>query len=414
MDKVVERFLKYVQFDTQSEESSNSCPSTKKQYEFALFLLSELEKAGLKDAVIDDNGYVMASLPLNAADAPVIGFIAHMDTSPDMSGANVKPRLISSYDGRDIVLSRENNFILSPSVFPELLAYKGQDIITTDGTTLLGADDKAGIAEIITALEYISTHPEIKHGAVKVCFTPDEEIGRGADLFDIARFGADYAYTVDGGELGELQYENFNAAAATITIKGHSIHPGSGKNKLLNSILLGGELNSMLPRWETPANTEGYEGFYHLHTFNGTVEKTVLQYLIRDHDKKKFLERKNRLEKIVNYLNDKYGKGTFSLEMKDQYYNMREKIEPVMHIVEIAKRAMELSGVTPVIKPVRGGTDGARLSYKGLPTPNIFTGCHNPHGKFEYIPVNSMKKAVEVIVKIVELSAQRHGDYSPA
>jgi len=406
MSKVVERFLKYVRFDTQSDRNSSTFPSTKKQYDFGLYLVNELKEIGLSDANIDENGYVMATLPGNCDGAPVIGFIAHMDTSPDMSGANVQPNVVENYNGRDIVLNKEKNIVLSPSVYPELLNYVGQNIITTDGTTLLGADDKAGIAEIITAMEYLIDNPQIEHGTIKICFTPDEEIGNGANLFDTARFGADFAYTVDGGEVGELEYENFNAASATVTINGINIHPGSAKDKMINSILIGMEFNSMLPPNETPEHTEGYEGFYHLHEIKGTVEKTTLSYIIRDHDKRKFVDRKSRLEKIADYLNDKYGKNTVTVEMKDQYYNMKEKIEPVMHIVETANKAMEEVGITPVVKPVRGGTDGARLSYMGLPTPNIFTGGHNAHGRFEYIPVESMEKAVLVIAKISELYAR--------
>ncbi|MEG6613435.1 peptidase T [Pseudoclostridium thermosuccinogenes] len=407
MSKVVEKFLDYVRYDTQSGESSSTCPSTRKQYDFGLHLVDELKKVGLEDANIDENGYVMASLPANCSGAPVIGFIAHMDTSPDMSGANVQPKVVENYNGKDIILNKEKNIVLSPSVYPKLLDYVGQTIITTDGTTLLGADDKAGIAEIITAMEYLVNNPHIKHGTIKVCFTPDEEIGNGANLFDTVRFGADFAYTVDGGELGELEYENFNAALANVNINGINIHPGTAKNKMINSTLIGMEFNSMLPPHETPEHTEGYEGFFHLTRINGTVEKTTLQYIIRDHDKKKFVERKNKLEKIAEYLNDKYGKNTVTLEMKDQYYNMKEKIEPVMHIVETAKKAMEELGITPLIRPIRGGTDGARLSYMGLPTPNLFTGGHNFHGRFEYIPVESMEKAVQVIVKIVELYAKK-------
>lgn len=404
MEKVVERFLKYVRFDTQSDESSKTCPSTSKQRDFGLHLVEELKGMGMQDVSIDDNGYVMAALPANTdKELPVIGFVAHMDTSPDMPGANVNPRIVSNYDGRDLVLNSEKNIVLSPALFPELAKYKGQDIITTDGNTLLGADDKAGVAEIMTALEYLISNPAVKHGTIKICFTPDEEIGRGADLFDVSRFAADFAYTVDGGELGELEYENFNAAAANITVNGSNIHPGTAKNRMQNSILIATEFNSMLPGNETPSHTEGYEGFYHLDRFEGSVEKTSMHYIIRDHDKKRFGERKGRLEKIAAYLNDKYGKNVVVLEMKDQYYNMKEKVEPVMHIVDTAKKAMEEVGVKPKIKPIRGGTDGARLSYMGLPTPNLFTGGHNYHGKYEYIPAESMKKSVEVIVKIVEL-----------
>lgn len=403
MNKVVERFLGYVKFDTKSDENSDTCPSTRQQLDFGAYLVKELKEIGLSDVSIDNNGYVMAVLPSNIKGKnPVIGFVAHMDTSPDMSGADVRPRVVKSYNGKEIVLNEEKNIILSPDVFPELKNYTGQDLITTDGTTLLGADDKAGIAEIITAVEYLTSHPELKHGTVKICFTPDEEIGRGADRFHVSRFGADFAYTVDGGVIGELEYENFNAASAKIRINGQNIHPGSAKDKMVNSVLIAMELNSMLPANETPTHTEGYEGFYHLNSMNGSVESTSMQYIIRDHNRDRFEERKKRIAKIVDYLNDKYGQNTVLLELKDQYYNMKEKVEPVMHIVETAMKAMDAVGVTPAVRPIRGGTDGARLSYMGLPTPNIFTGGHNFHGKYEYIPVNSMVKAVEVILKIIE------------
>ncbi len=407
MDQLVERFLKYVTFDTKSDEDSKTCPSTPGQYEFGLFLVNELKELGLEDAAIDENGYIMASLPANMdKSVPTIGFVAHMDTSPDMSGENVIPKLVSNYDGRDIVLNSDRNIVMTTTAFPELLNYTGQDLITTDGTTLLGADDKAGIAEIITAVEYLLSHPEIPHGTIKICFTPDEEIGRGADLFNVSKFGADFAYTIDGGPIGELEYENFNAASATITINGVNVHPGSSKNKMLNALLVAMELNSMLPPVETPSHTEGYEGFYHLNGMEGSVEKCTLRYIIRDHDKRKFIDRKDRIQKITDYLNEKYGQNVVVLQLKDQYYNMKEKVEPVLHIVEMAKQAMEEVGVPPHIRPIRGGTDGARLSFMGLPTPNIFTGGHNYHGKFEYIPVPSMVKAVEVIVKISELNCK--------
>lgn len=403
MEKLVERFLNYVKVDTKSDPDSETCPSTKKQFELAQILLEELKALGLEDARMDDNGYVMATLPANTdKDIPTIGFIAHMDTSPDMEGANVNPQIVKNYDGGDIVLNTEKNIILSPKDFPELKKYIGEDLITTDGTTLLGADDKAGITEIMTAIEYLVNNPDIKHGTIKVAFTPDEEIGRGADKFDVEKFGADFAYTIDGGEIGELEYENFNAAYAKVKIKGRNVHPGSAKNKMINSILVAMEFNSMLPVNEIPAHTEGYEGFYHLNNIEGNVEETTLYYIIRDHDREKFEEKKNRIERTVKYLNDNIGESTIELEMKDQYYNMKEKVEPVMHIVEIAEKAMKEVGITPIRKPIRGGTDGARLSYMGLPCPNIFTGGHNFHGKFEYIPISSMKKAVEVIIKIIE------------
>jgi len=407
MDTLVERFLKYVSFDTQSDENSETCPSTGKQYEFGKYLVEELHKIGLSDAEIDQNGYVYATLEGNIdKKVPVIGFIAHMDTSPDMTGANVKPRIIENYDGNDIVLNSEKNIVMPVSTFPNLLTVKGHDLIVTDGTTLLGADDKAGIAEIVTAVEYLIKHPEIKHGTIKIAFTPDEEIGRGVDLFNVDRFEADFAYTIDGDVEGCIEYENFNAASAKITINGVNVHPGSSKNKMKNSLLIAMELNNMLPQAETPSHTEKYEGFFHLNNMEGTVEKTTLNYIIRDHDKVMFGKRKELMEKIAEFLNYKYGAGTVVLELKDQYYNMREKIEPVMHIIDLAKEAMEQVGVKPFVSPIRGGTDGARLSYMGIPTPNLFTGGQNYHGKFEFVSINSMRKAVEVIVKIAEKAAK--------
>lgn len=401
MENLVERFLKYITFDTQSDESSSTCPSTAKQLELGRYLVQELRQIGLPDADMDDNGYVYATLEGNTdKKAPVIGFIAHMDTSPDMTGNAVRPRIIKNYDGKEIVLNEKNNTVLSPKTFPDLLCVKGHDLIVTDGTTLLGADDKAGIAEIITAVEYLVQHPEIPHGTIKVGFTPDEEIGRGADRFDIQRFGADYAYTLDGDTEGKLEYENFNAASAKITIQGTNVHPGSSKNKMKNSILIAMELNAMLPSAETPAHTELYEGFFHLNNMEGSVEKTKVNYIIRDHDKDKFNLRKELMERAVAFLNGKYGENTCTLELKDQYFNMKEKLEPVMQIVDAAKEAMKQVGIEPVIRPVRGGTDGARLSWMGLPTPNLFTGGQNYHGKYEFVSVNSMRKAVEVIVKI--------------
>lgn len=404
MDSVVERFLKYVKYDTKSDEKSNTCPSTEGQMVFAKQIAKELKEIGLADVAVDENGYIMAVLPSNInKNVPTIGFIAHMDTSPDMTGRNVNPQIIENYNGKDIVLNKEKNIVLSPADFPELKNYTGKTLITTDGTTLLGADDKAGIAEIITACEYIINHSEIKHGTIKVCFTPDEEIGRGADKFDVNKFACDFAYTVDGGKIGEIEYENFNAAAAIITIHGRNVHPGTAKGKMKNSILIGVELSSMLPQLETPAHTEGYEGFYHLNNFNGDVEETKMYYIIRDFDKENFKKRKKLIQNIVNILNKKYGNGTVELELKDQYYNMREIIEKNMHIVDTACKAIKLVGIEPKIVPIRGGTDGSRLSYMGLPTPNIFTGGHNYHGKYEFIPTFAMEKAVEVIVKIAEL-----------
>ncbi|MFT9496950.1 peptidase T [Anaerosolibacter sp.] len=406
MEKVVERFLRYVKYDTKADEASATCPSSASQMMLAKDLAKEMEEIGLKEVSLDENGYIMATLPSNIdQDVPVVGFIAHMDTSPDMAGADVKPQLVK-YEGGDIVLNEKENIILSPRDFPELEEYVGRTLITTDGTTLLGADNKAGIAEIITAMEYLIQHPEIPHGTIKVGFTPDEEIGRGADRFDVEKFGASFAYTVDGGPIGELEYENFNAAGAKITIHGRNVHPGSAKNKMKNSTLIGAELAGMLPLNETPSHTEGYEGFYHLNSIEGNVEETKMNYIIREFDKNKFQERKAAVQSVVDALNEKYGDGTVVLEMKDQYYNMKEKIDEVKHVVEIAHQAMEEVDVKPVIVPIRGGTDGARLSYMGLPTPNIFTGGHNYHGRYEYIPIFSMEKAVEVVVKIAELCAK--------
>ncbi|NLV88740.1 MAG: peptidase T [Tissierellia bacterium] len=406
MEKLVNRFLNYVKYDTTSDESSTSVPSTNSQLEFAKILYEELKEIGLSDVSIDENGYVMATLPSNIEkDVPTIGFIAHMDTSPDMSGKNVKPKIIRDYDGKDIVLNEEKNIVMKVSDFPDLKDYIGKDLITTDGTTLLGADNKAGIAEIITAVEYLINNPHIPHGTVKLGFTPDEEIGRGADHFDVEKFGADFAYTVDGGPVGELEYENFNAATAKIRIQGRNVHPGTAKNKMINSILVAGELNDLLPVNERPEYTENYEGFYHIVSFNGSVEKTEMVYIIRDHSIEKFLAKKATLEKAVDFINHKYGE-IVSLEITDSYYNMKEKIEPVMYIIDLAKKAMESLDIKPLIKPIRGGTDGARLSYMGLPCPNIFTGGHNFHGKFEYIPIFAMEKAVETILKIIELAQE--------
>lgn len=404
MDKVVDRFIKYVKFDTKSDPESESCPSTIKQLALAEELFNELNEIGLSDVSLDSNGYIMATLPSNMEKkCATIGFIAHMDTSPDMSGENINPQFIENYDGGDISLNEKN--ILSPLAFPDLKNYIGDTLITTDGTTLLGADNKAGIAEIIGAMEYLINHPEIMHGTVKIAFTPDEEIGRGANLFDVEKFNADFAFTVDGGPIGELEYENFNAAGARVKIYGRNVHPGSAKNKMKNSIQIAIELNNMLPLNEKPEYTEGYEGFIHLNNFNGDVEETILKYIIRDHQSNLFQKKKKILEDSVSFLNTKYGQGTVALQLKDQYYNMKEKIEPVIEIVNMAKQAMEEVGVTPLISPIRGGTDGARLSYMGLPCPNIFTGGHNFHGKYEFIPLSSMKKAVEVIVRIIELNS---------
>ena len=403
MSKLLTRFLNYVKYETTSDESSTSVPSTSNQLEFAKIIGKELVEIGLSDVSVDENGYVMATLPSNIQDkVPTIGFIAHMDTSPDMSGKDVIPKIISNYDGNDIVLNMEKNIIMSVKDFPDLKDYVGKELITTDGTTLLGADNKAGIAEIITAVEYLLENPNIPHGTVKIGFTPDEEIGRGANCFDVNKFGADFAYTVDGGPVGELEYENFNAATAKLYIQGRNVHPGTAKNKMINSILVATELNSMLPVNERPEYTEDYEGFYHLMSFNGSVEKTEIGFIIRDHSMESFETKKETLVKAVEFLNNKYG-DIIKLEISDSYYNMKEKIEPNMYIIDIAKKAMEDLNIQPLIKPIRGGTDGARLSYMGLPCPNIFTGGHNYHGKFEYIPTFAMEKSVDTILKIIEL-----------
>jgi len=379
-------------------------PSTPGQMIFAQFLVEELKSIGLQEVDLDKNGYVMATLPANVdKDIPTIGFISHMDTSPDMSGKNVKARIVENYDGNDILLNTEKLIVLETNKYPEIINYTGQDIIVTDGTTLLGADDKAGLAEIVTAMEYLIAHPEIKHGKIRVGFTPDEEIGQGADHFDVKKFGAEWAYTMDGGEIGELEFENFNAAGAKITFQGLNVHPGYAKHKMLNSMRVAQQFATMLPRHETPEHTEGYEGFYHLVGMEGTVEKSSLSYIIRDHDRDRFERRKKEIQHLVNKINAEFGQGTAKLEIHDQYYNMREKVEPVMHIVDLAFEAMEAVGVKPNVKPIRGGTDGARLSYEGLPCPNIFAGGHNFHGRFEYVPVQSMEKAMMVIVKIAEI-----------
>jgi len=409
MSSVIERFLKYVQVDTQSNEDSTSVPSTKKQIKLATALSEELKNFGIRDVRLSEHGYVYATLPSNTAKStPAIGFIAHMDTSPDLSGENVKPKLVENYDGGDILLNELQNITLSPNDFPEVEDYIGKTLITTDGTTLLGADDKAGIAEIMTALEYLTSHPEIEHGKICVGFTPDEEVGRGANHFDVSGFGADFAYTVDGGAIGELEYENFNAAKAIIKVRGRNIHPGNAKNKMVNSILLANEYISHLPPQETPTHTEGYEGFYHLNDIRGDVELTTLYYIIRDFDQASFEKRKENMLILAEELNKDFGNDSFSIEITDQYQNMKEKIEPVLHIVDKACAAMEAVGVTPQIRPIRGGTDGARLSYMGLPTPNLFTGGHNFHGRYEFIPTFAMEKSVEVILKIVELYANEN------
>lgn len=406
---VIERFLKYVTFDTQSDESTGVTPSTPKQMVFAQYLKTELEELGLKDISLDENGYLFATLPSNVNhEVPVVGFIAHMDTSPDMSGENVKPRIVEKYDGKDIPLCAEENIILSPANFPELLDHVGEDLIVTDGHTLLGADDKAGIAEIVGAVAYLIAHPEIKHGDIRIGFNPDEEIGLGAHKFDVEKFGAKWAYTMDGGEVGELEFENFNAAAAKIRVKGRNVHPGYAKNKMINSLLVANEYASLLPANERPGTTEGYEGFYHLIGMEGEVENTVLSYIVRDHDREKFEARKQALLNYAAQLNEKYGEGTVTVELKDQYYNMRQQVEPLMHIIDIAFAAMQEAGVTPKVKAIRGGTDGAQLSFKGLPCPNIFAGGLNFHGRYEFVPVQSIEKAMNVVVKIAELTAKRY------
>ena len=401
---IVERFLKYVSFTTTSDENTGLTPSTPGQMIFAQSLQNELKNIGLSDVTIDENGYVMATLPSNSEKVlPTIGFIAHMDTSPEMTAKHITPNIIKNYNGENIVLNAEDNINLSPKDFPELKNYIGQDLIVTNGKTLLGADDKAGIAEIVTAMEYLINHPEEKHGTIKIAFTPDEEIGQGAQHFNVEKFNADWAYTIDGGEIGELEYENFNAAVAKITFFGRNVHPGYAKHKMLNSIRIGQQFASMLPRHETPEHTEDYEGFYHLISFEGSVEKTTLHYIIRDHDKSKFESRKKEVQHLVNKIAAEFGKESVNLEIKDQYYNMREKIEPSMHIIDLASKAMQEVGIEPKIKPIRGGTDGAQLSFKGLPCPNIFTGGHNFHGRYEYIPIQSMEKAMQVIIKIATL-----------
>lgn len=403
---IVDRFIKYARIDTQSDESSTQTPSTQKQFNLAKEVEKEAVEMGLSDVSLDNNCYLTATLPANTRkDVPVIGFIAHFDTSPDMSGENVNPRIVKNYNGEDILLNESKKVIMSPTDFPELLHHVGEDIIVTDGTTLLGADDKAGIAEIMSAMQYLLDHPEIEHGKIRIGFTPDEEIGRGADKFDVAKFGAEWAYTMDGSELGELEFENFNAASAKIDIQGRNVHPGYAKNKMINALHVANELINMLPEHERPERTEGYEGFFHLISQSGTVEEVQLSFIIRDHDRAKFEERKSLMVNVVESLNKKYG-NRLILEMKDQYYNMREKVEPVMHVVDYAARAMEEVGVKPHIRPIRGGTDGARLSFMGLPCPNIFAGGMNFHGRYEFLPVPSLRKASQVIVKIAELVAR--------
>ncbi len=406
--ELIRRLIAYAQVDTQSDENSETCPSTPGQLELARQLAAELKEIGLTEVSLDDNGYVMATLPATTdKPAPTIGFLAHMDTSPDLTGTDVRPQIVEGYDGGDIVLDAENGIVLSPREFPELAAYKGQTLITTDGRTLLGADDKAGIAEIMTAMAYLAAHPEIPHGKVRVGFLPDEEIGRGPHRFDVAAFNAQFAYTMDGGPLGELQYESFNAAQAIVTIQGKSVHPGTAKGKMINSSAIGMAFHGRLPAGEVPEFTEGYEGFYHLSSFEGTVDKTQLKYIIRDFDRQSFENRKSAMETIADEFRQTYGKDSITLELTDQYYNMREKIEPVMEIVELARQALLDSGVEPIIKPIRGGTDGSQLSYMGLPTPNIFAGGENFHGRYEFVSAESMEKAAEVIIRIVTLAQEQ-------
>ena len=401
---LIDRFISYVTVDTESDPTSDTTPSTAKQWDLANALVEELKHIGLQDVTIDENAYIMATLPSNVPhEVPTIGFISHFDTTPDFTGKDVKPQIIENYDGKDIVLNKAQNIILSPSYFEDLLLYKGQTLITTDGTTLLGADDKAGITEIVSAMEYLVQHPEIKHGKIRVGFTPDEEIGRGAHKFDVEKFGAEWAYTMDGSQVGELEYENFNAAGALVSIKGKIVHPGYAKGKMVNSMYIATDYINSLPRLETPEHTQDRQGFFHLYSVTGEVDSTQLQYIIRDHDKEHFEARKEMMLKLADELNSQLGQPCVSVEIKDQYFNMREKIEPVMHIVDIAQKAMQQAGIKPLIKPIRGGTDGSQLSFKGLPCPNIFAGGHNFHGRFEYVPVESIQKAIEVIINIAQL-----------
>jgi len=409
MQSVIDRFIRYVKIDTESARKSDTFPSTKKQLNLAKLLESELKELGLADAAVDEYGYVTATLPANtdADEIPIVGFLAHMDTSPDLSGENVNPQFIEDYDGGTVVLNAEKGITMSPEEFPDLKKYVGKTLITTDGTTLLGADDKAGAAEIMTAVAYLLEHPEIKHGTIKIGFTPDEEVGSGVDYFDVEKFGADFAYTVDGGEVGEVQFENFNAAGAELVIHGRNVHPGKAKLKMRNALLIGMELNDLLPVFERPEFTEKYEGFFHLFQFGGTVEEATMTYIIRDHDREKFEEKKQLIQKAADFINDKYHDEIVAIKLEDQYFNMREQVEPHPEIMAIAIQAIKSVGLTPKIDPVRGGTDGSRLSYMGLPTPNIFTGGHYGHGKYEFIPTFAMEKAVETLVAVAELVAEK-------
>ena len=406
MDNVTSRLLKYVKVNTVSDPKSETLPSTQIQFDLAKILVEDLTEIGVKDASLDENCYVMGSIPGNAKNAPAIGLIAHMDTSPEFSGENVKPQIIEDYDGSDIVLNKDLNIVMKVSDFPYLADFKGHTLITTDGTTLLGADNKAGIAEIMEVAKYFIDNPDVKHGDIKICFTPDEEVGRGTEKFDLEKFGADFAYTLDGSFEGEIEYENFNAASAVVKIHGTNIHPGSAKHKMKNSLLIAMEFNALLPVFDVPQYTEGYEGFYHLDEAGGTVELTTLEYIIRDHDMEKFTARKEFMTKAAAFINEKYGEGTAEIEIKDSYFNMREHILPVMHIVDSAVAAMEKTGVKPIVKAIRGGTDGAALSYKGLPTPNIFTGGFNYHGRYEAVSVQSMNKAIATVIEILKSYAQ--------
>ncbi len=407
-EKIINRFLRYVKIDTTSDPNNPEFPSTEKQWDLAKLLVKELREIGMSDVHLDENCYIMATLPSTVNyQVPTIGFVAHIDTSPDFNGTNVNPQIHKNYDGNDIVLNEKENIVLSPAYFEDLLQYKGQTIITTDGTTLLGADDKAGVTEIVSAMEYLINHPEIKHGTIRICFTPDEEVGKGAHLFDVEKFGAEWAYTMDGSQIGELEYENFNAAGAVVTIEGKSVHPGYAKGKMINSMLIANEFISALPSKEIPQETTGYEGFFHLHDISGNVEKTTLEYIIRDHDMELFVNRKKQFQSIADDLNKKIGKELIAVQIKDQYYNMKEKVVPVMHSIDIAEEAMKDLGIKPLIKAIRGGTDGSQLSFKGLPCPNIFAGGHNFHGRYEYVPVESIIKATQVIVKITEIVAFR-------
>ena len=402
-EHITKRFLSYVTIDTESDPNNPAFPSTEKQWDLAKFLVKELSDIGLNDITLDENCYVMATLPSNLDyEVPTIGFVSHIDTTPDYTGANVKPQIHHNYDGKDIILNEKENIVLSPSYFEDLLQYKGQTIITTDGSTLLGADDKAGITEIVSAMEYLIKHPEIKHGKIRICFTPDEEVGKGAHKFDVEKFGAEWAYTMDGSQIGELEYENFNAAGAKIIINGKIVHPGYAKGKMINSMTIASDFISRLPKNEVPESTEGYEGFFHLYQIDGKVEQTILHYIIRDHDKELFENRKDFIKSVVSNLNKELGSDIIEIEISNQYYNMKEKVVPVMHIVDIAEEVMKDLNIIPLIKPIRGGTDGSQLSFMGLPCPNIFAGGHNFHGRYEYVPVESMMKATEVIIGISE------------